>query len=517
MLQNAISLLVERSDFFFELFIEHMSISLTAIFFATVIGLVLGIFISEKQGASKPTLSIVNLLYTIPSLALLGLLIPFTGAGATTAVIALTIYGLLPMVKNTHTGLTNIDPDIIEAAKGMGSTRWQLLFRVKLPLAFPVIFSGFRNMVTMTISLTTIAAYIGAGGLGTAIFRGISNNNMAMVLDASVLTALLAIVIDLLLGALEKRLYRNRSQKANKRMIGGLVVTIIVVVVLIAGAAIANSLEDDDDSIRVTSKSFTEQLIMGEMLEEYIEANTDLDVEFTSVSSSTTANTGMLSGDYDCYVEYTGTAWSTLLQLDGVYQEDQFDELCEYYEDEGLVWTNKLGFNNTYAIVVRSDVAEEYGIETYSDLAAVSDELVLGAEPEFYEREGDGFDDLCETYGMDFAKTVDLDSGLRYTALAAGDIDVLVMFATDGQMAEADAVMLEDDLDFFPSYQAGVVVREEVLEEHPELEDLFDDLTGTISDETMQELNYAVEVEGEDPEDVAHEFLVSEGFVEDEE
>jgi osmoprotectant transport system permease protein len=147
---------------------------------------------------------------------MLGFLIPFTGVGNTTAVIALIAYGLLPMVKNTHTGITNVDAAIIEAARGMGSTKLQILLRIKIPLAFPVIFSGFRNMTTMTIALAGIAAFIGAGGLGVPVFRGITTYNMALTLDGALLMASLAIAVDLILGAIERYIYSRNNSHAEK-------------------------------------------------------------------------------------------------------------------------------------------------------------------------------------------------------------------------------------------------------------------------------------------------------------
>ena len=508
MLTDAVNLLFERSDFFFELFVQHMVISLISIFFACVIGLVLGILISEKMGAAKPTLSVVNFLYTIPSLALLGLLIPFTGAGQTTAIIALTAYGLLPIVKNTHTGICNINPAIIEAARGMGSTRWQMLFKIKLPLAFPVIMSGFRNMVTMTISLTSIAAYIGAGGLGTAIFRGISTNNMAMVLVGSILTALLAVAVDLLLGVVERRVRRQRSERSRRHTLIGFGVAVLAVIALIGGTAFSSM--QQQDTIRVTSKAFTEQLVMGELLSQ----NTDYNIELTSAAGTSTIQPGLESGEYDMYVEYTGTGWAEVLHNEGVYQEDQFEDLQAQYNSKGITWTSMLGYENTYGIAVRTDVAEQYNLKTYSDLAAVSSELKFGGNPEFLERQGDGYSALCEEYGMEFASTIDLDTGLKYNTINAGEVDVIEIFTTDGQLGSADVVVLEDDRNFFPSYQAGVVVRQEVLDRHPDLNEVLARLNDCLDETTMAELNNRVDSNGEDPETVAHDFLVSAGLIE---
>jgi len=209
MIKDIFTILVDRREFFLKLLLEHMQISFTSIFFAIIIGLILGILISEYQRSSKFVLGIINFIYTIPSISLLGFLIPFSGIGNTTAIIALTIYALLPMVRNTHTGITNIDKAIIEAAKGMGSSRYQILYKIKLPLALPVIMSGLRNTVTMTIALAGIASFIGAGGLGVAIYRGITTNNTAMTLGGSLLIAMLAIVLDLIIGGIEQLMKRR--------------------------------------------------------------------------------------------------------------------------------------------------------------------------------------------------------------------------------------------------------------------------------------------------------------------
>lgn len=209
MMTEIIDLIQSRWDFFLGLLVEHIQISLLSIVIAMGIGLAVGIVISEYQKSSKVVIGIVNFIYTIPSISLLGFLIPLSGVGDATAVIALTVYALLPMVRNTHTGLTNVSPLLLEAATGMGSTKMQTLFKVKLPLAMPVIISGIRSMAVMTIALAGIASFIGAGGLGVAIYRGITTNNKAMTLVGSLLIAILAIVVDFLIGRIEKMAKRH--------------------------------------------------------------------------------------------------------------------------------------------------------------------------------------------------------------------------------------------------------------------------------------------------------------------
>lgn len=201
---NAFTLLWERRGWFGELILAHISLALTAILIAGILGLLLGVLISEHPRAAGAVMGVTNVFYTIPSISLLGFLIPFLGIGNKTAVAALTIYALMPMVRNTYTGLTTIAPDVVEAARGMGSTKGQILLRVKLPLAMKVILAGLRSMVVMTVSVGGIASYIGAGGLGVAIYRGITIYNPAMTFAGSLLIALLALLCDFLLGRVER-------------------------------------------------------------------------------------------------------------------------------------------------------------------------------------------------------------------------------------------------------------------------------------------------------------------------
>mgnify|MGYP001624272719 FL=1 len=204
LLREIFALYAERADWFAGLLLAHMGLALTAIAVSGTLGLLIGVAIAQHPRGAPPVIGVCNVLYTIPAISLLGILIPFTGIGNRTAVIALTLYGIMPMVRNTYVGLTSLDPDILEAAKGMGSTQLQSLLRVKLPMAAGVILAGVRNMVVMTISVAGIASFVGAGGLGVAIYRGITIYDPAMTAAGSILIALLAILCDLALGALER-------------------------------------------------------------------------------------------------------------------------------------------------------------------------------------------------------------------------------------------------------------------------------------------------------------------------
>lgn len=511
MLQQMWNIFNEKSSWFLGLLVEHLEISLVAIVIAIVFGGIVGILISEFQKTSKPTLGIINFLYTIPSISMLGFLIPFSGVGNATAVIALTIYALLPMVRNTHTGISNVDKAIIEAAKGMGSTRMQILLNVKLPLAMPVILSGIRSMVTMTIALAGIASFVGAGGLGVAIYRGITTNNAAMTMTGSLIIAFLALAMDFLLGFIEKRISKHsmKAKKENRVM----AVVACSLCVCIAGCSMIPA--NKKDTIQIATKPMTEQYILGEMLDILIEQDTNLNVELTQGVGGGTSNIepAMESGEFDIYPEYTGTAWNMVLKKDGLYTEDLFDTMQKEYNDSlNMKWTGMYGFNNTYGLVVRNEIAKKYHLKTYSDLKAVSDKLIFGAEYDFFERE-DGYDALCKTYGLKFKKTMDMDIGLKYQAINQGKIDVMVIFTTDGQLSVSDVTVLEDDKSFYPSYLCGNIIRKEVLEKHPELNDVFEKLTDKISDSTMAQMNYEVESEGKEPREVANEFLKKEGLL----
>lgn len=511
MINQLIRLLTEDFNFFLNLTVEHILISLLAISIASVLGIILGIIISEYRRFSGLILGTVNILYTIPSIALLGFFITITGVGNTTALIALIIYALLPIIRSTYTGIVNINPLIIEASEGMGSTKLQQLFKVKLPLALPVLMSGIRNMVTMTIALAGIASFVGAGGLGVAIYRGITTNNSAMTFLGSLLIAILALIFDFILGIIEKRLtnHKRTKYKVNFKLI------ILGLFIIIFGAYFSLN-SKKDKVINIATKPMTEGYILGQMLTELIEQDTDLKVNMTTGVGGGTSNIhpAMLKGEFDLYPEYTGTSWEAVLKKEGSYDESKFDELQkEYKEKYNLEYVNLYGFNNTYGLAVNRDIAEKYNLKTYSDLAAVSNNLIFGAEYDFFERE-DGYKELQKVYNVDFKKKIDMDIGLKYQAMKDKKIDVMVIFTTDGQLAISDVVVLEDDKKMYPSYRAGTVVRSEILSKYPELKAVLEKLNNILDDKTMADLNYQVESEGKKPEDVAREYLQEKGLLE---
>ena len=292
-----------------------------------------------------------------------------------------------------------------------------------------------------------------------------------------------------------------------------MVIAALVVIVCVVIASVFPKAKKE--TIHIATKPMTEQYILGEMLDILIEQDTDLKVDLTQGVGGGTSNIepAMESGEFDLYPEYTGTAWNMVLKKDGLYNEEMFQTLQKDYKKSlHMQWSGMYGFNNTYGLVVRKEIADKYHLETYSDLKAVADQLTFGAEYDFFERE-DGYDALCKAYDLKFQKTMDMDIGLKYQAINQGKIDVMVIFTTDGQLAVSDVKVLKDDKGFYPSYMCGNVIRSEVVKKHPELIKVLDKLSGKISDSDMAKMNYEVESEGKEPRDVAKAFLKKNGLI----
>lgn len=509
-MKEIISELLANKSLFIQLTVAHIIITYTSALIAVVFGILIGTLITVYQKFSGLILSVVNVVYTVPAIAMLGILISFTGIGNTTAVIALIIYALLPVVRSTYTGIMNVPPELVEAAEAMGSTRLQILTKVKLPLAMPVIMSGIRNMVIMTIALAGIASFVGAGGLGVAIYRGITTNNTALMICGSILIALLALISDFILGKIENKLdYRTvKSKKLNWKVFAA----ISAVILIMFGAFSIQK----NNTIKIASKPTTEGYVLGEILKQTIEAKTGFHVDLTQGVGGGTANIqpAMLKGEFDIYPEYTGTGWQVVLKDKSPYSEKKFNELKKMYEKRyGLTWRGMYGFNDTFGLAIRKDLAEKYHIKTYSELAKYSPKFTFGAEYDFFDRE-DGFKGLTKDYNMKFAKTMDMDNGLKYEAMKKGKLDVMTVFTTDGQLSNPNIILLQDDKKFYPSYMAGNVVSMKALKKYPKLEQALDILNGILSESKMSELNNEVETKGKQPKDVAHDFLVEEGILE---
>lgn len=507
-LNEILKTVAERSDYLYELLIQHILLSLGAILIITVIGLAMGIFILYQPKFRKVILGTVNFLYTIPSIAMFGLFIPIIGIGYGNALLVLVIYGLLPVIRNTYTGLNEVDPLLLDAAKGMGATPKQMFFRVRWPLAFSTILSGFRTMVVMTIALAGLASFIGAGGLGQAIYRGINTNNSSLILVGSIAVALLALVADLSIGALENavKLKTTAKKKPIRAYIG------LGIFVLLLGFAIVPKLfHTPNKQIVVATKPTAEQYILGEIISQLVEKNTDIQVvrKFGIGGGTSNIHPAMLKGDIDIYPEYTGTSWLFILKKDPINDPDSLYTALqkEYAKQFQLDWVCRLGFENTFTLALPEEIAQRESITTFSDLAAKSNPFVFGAEFDFFERE-DGFKGLNKVYNFHFKNKVELDINLKFQALENHTVDVINAFSTDSRIRQMKLRVLKDNKDFFPAYQAGIVLRMETQKKYPELKALLGRLEGLITDATILELNYAVEIDKKSPKEVAGSFLV---------
>jgi len=504
----------ERRDYFYTLFSEHLLISFVALSFVSILGIAIGIWCFYSKKARTFVLPTVNLLYTIPSIAMFGLLIPLVGIGLKNALVVLVLYGLLPMVRNTFTGLKEVPSQFVEAAIGLGATRVQLFRKVYFPLALPSILSGLRVTTVMIVALAGLAALIGAGGLGQAIFRGLNTMNTPLIVVGSLGISIFAIVGDKFIGTLEHNnnllqlMTRNASRK-QKRMVA-LNITALCVCLFSAFFYINPFGFHDDGAITIASKPTSEQFILSEILAQTIENNTDIKVyrQFGIGGGVTNIQPALLAGKIDMYVEYTGTALMTVLKYNALETSlTSFKELQDkYLEKFHLHWIGLMGFNNTYSLAISKGNATKYNIRTFSDLARYSNQYNFGAEFDFFERE-DAYKGLINTYDFHFANLHEMDINLRYQAFEDGQINVLDVFTTDAQIDALNLQVLEDDQHYFPKYEAGIVVRQEVLDAYPEVEILLTCFNGAISTEKMKRMNYEVEVLKKTPHEVAAIFL----------
>ncbi len=507
------------------LLLQHIFLSFVSVMIAVFIGVPLGILVNRIKGLQKPIIGFANVMQAIPSMALLGFLIPLAGIGGRPAVIMVVLYSLLPIIKNTHTGLSGISPQILEAATGIGLTENQILTKVQLPLAFPVIMAGIRISAVTAVGLMTISAFVGAGGLGYLVFSGVQTVDNLKILAGAVPACLLALLIDFLVGKLEWRLsYRSKFTSKKRHGIGvirsinlkkkrRILVAVLIGIIFVAGGVHLS--KERKNTIVIGSKNYTEQLILGNLLSNMIEEYSDLKVvRKLNLGGTQVAFSALREGSIDGYVEYTGTALVNILNMDVDASPDEVYELVkeEYDRRYGLTWLKPIGFNNTYTISVRQDTADRYQLKSISDLTAVSSDLVCGTTMEFSNRP-DGLAGLGETYGLKFKDVKAVDGSLRYTALMSGESDVIDAFATDGLLKKYDLVVLEDDKKFFPPYFAVPLFRNETLEKHPELIAIMERLSGVLDDDSMRELNYRVDELRETPESVARDFLIQNHFI----
>lgn len=502
---NFLEVYQNRQSQLWQALFEHIQISFIALLIAVFISIPLGIYLTRKEKFAEGIIGISAILQTIPSLALLGLFIPLFGIGKLPAIIALVIYALLPILRNTYTGIKEVDPSLVEAATAMGMNTQKRLLKVELPLAMPVIMAGIRTSMVLIVGTATLAALIGAGGLGDIILLGIDRNNSSLIILGAIPAALLAILFDLLLRKMEKISFKQ-----------SIAVILIIMIVSLLFIFVPSWLNGDKETLVIGGKLGTEPEILINMYQFLIEEETDLHVELEpGLGKTSFLFSALQNEDIDIYPEFTGTALTQFLKetatsnnKEEVYNQAHDGLINEY----GLKLLQPMQFNNTYTLAVTTEFAEQNNLETISDLQTAESDVQAGFTLEFADRE-DGYIGIQDVYGLDFPHVNTMEPQIRYTAIEQGEINLTDAYSTDSEIQRYNLHVLEDDKQLFPPYQGAPLLREETLEEHPELEDVLNQLAGKISDEEMRDMNYQVAVEGKNAKDVAKEFLLGEGLL----
>ncbi len=491
---------------------EHLFIVLAASILSVAAGLPLGVAAYAFPRARKIILQAVDLLQTIPSLALLGIIMVLLDPGKLTVIVGITLYSLLPIVRNTCLGLQEVDPGVKEAARGMGMSRTYQILMVEFPLAFPTVFTGVRLAVVNAIGTAVFAAYVGGGGLGGVITQAIRVSDLKLILLATGVLMAVAAALDLGMGWFERYMRKNAGG-ARKLLLPAAAVLAAFLLLLPFGRGSTGDLVLYDGD-------YSETQLMHHIVKMLVEDRTGLTVTIRDQMSQVNNFKSLAGGGHTCdlMISYDGTLLTTFFHKD-TPDVPEGETIYEYvsqmaHEDYGLRLLDKLGFENTYAIGVPESLAEEYGLETVSDLIPIADRLVFGAEQEFFTLEGSmKYNPFVEFYGLSFKDHIPVDMGLKYSAIENGSFDVAVVYTTDGLNRKAGLKVLEDDRSFFPDYNGAFLVREDVLARYPELEGVLNLLAGRIPTETMAELTYQVDVVGRSVDETAREFLVGEGLL----
>jgi len=491
------------------LLLQHLFLVAVSTVVAVVIGVPLGILAARRPRVGAPIVWLVNAAQTVPSLAMFGFLLPLPfigGLGARVAITVLIVYALLPIVRTTIAGIRSVDPALVEAGMALGMTPRQLLRQVQLPLALPSIVAGIRVAAVIGVGTATIAAAVGAGGLGEYIFRGLSMVDPTVILAGAIPSAVLALSLDGGL-TLAERWVRSRLSGGRRTRSWGPVAVAGVAALAVAAWAIVAGLRSETP-IRVGSKNFTEQILLGELLAQTLEARGVVVERRLNLGGTFICDRAIRAGDIDVYVEYTGTALTAILRQPPVTDARRvLDDVRRRYADAGLTVLDPLGFENTFAILVRAADAERLRLKTIADAAAPAAGWQAGFGYEFLQRE-DGYPGLARTYGLTFrAPPRAMDLSLIYRALADGQVDLIAGDATSGLVDAYGLVMLEDNRRYFPPYDAVAVARSATLLAHPDMHAALAALGGQVTLADMRGMNRAVDSDRRDPADVIRAFL----------
>ena len=487
----------------------HLRLSLLALGAGVLTSLPLGVLAHRSPALERGLLGFASVVQTVPSLALLAIMVPAlsalgqSGIGFLPAFIGLSLYSLLPMLRNTVTGLAGIDPALMEAARGVGMTPGQRLWRVELPLALPVIIAGVRTATVWTVGTATLSTPVGATSLGNYIFSGLQTRNISAVLVGCVAAASLALLLDGLVRALAVAVEQRR---AGLRRV---VLAVIALLYLFVGVGLARETRGASRGrVTIGAKSFTEQYVLAEIMAGQVRSRAGLEAEVLSSLGSTVAFDALSAGEIDAYVDYSGTIWATVMHRESTpgTRGSVLREVRRYLEQErGLAVAGALGFENTYALAMRRDHAASLGVSSISELSLRSPGLSLGADFDFFARKE--WPDLVEVYGLGFRERRSMDSALMYQAVAQGAVDVITAYSTDGRIEAYDLVVLEDDAGAIPPYDALILASRRLAEEQPGALAALRDLAGRIDAGRMRALNARVDRDGETPAAAAAGFL----------
>lgn len=478
-----------------EYFQGHLVLTLIALSIGIAVSVPLGIWANHSAFVRRPLLLTVSIMQTIPSIAILALMVAVLGGriGLLPAIIALVLYCMLPIVRNTVTGLENVSEEVVEAARGIGMSAQQILFRIRLPLALPVIIAGVRTAAVWTVGLATLSTLVGATSFGNYIFTGLQTRNLVAVTVGSIAAALMAVILDSIIGGIEWLAeHRNDAEQESRfRRRRNLVAAAIVICSVFSVLAL---LPEEEADYIVGGKPFTEQYILAELISSQLE-DAGFDVEQrlglgTEVIYEATANSNV-----DVYVEYSGTVWANIMdRTDNPGRAAVLKEVQEFVMDEHQIYSvGPMGFQNLYAFVMRRDRAEELGIESIEDLIPIASDLVAGGDLEFFGRPE--WIAVRDTYNIDFDRKLTFDTALMYTAVAEGQVDLITAYSSDGRIAAYDLLVLEDPRAALLPYD-GILVTSPEAAEDSEMLSVLESLQGQVTDPLMREANRIVDVEG---------------------
>lgn len=477
---------------------EHVILSASALALGLAISLPLIVAALRSGRLRWVVLAIASLIQTIPSLALLALFYPlllalsalsqslfgqgFSALGFLPSLLALTLYSMLPIVRNGVTAIVNLDPDVIEAARGVGMTDRQRLLHIELPLAAPMLMAGVRTAAVWVIGTATLSTPVGQTSLGNYIFSGLQVENWVSVLFGCATAALLALVVDQLLGLIES----GAARRSMPRIVTGL--SLLAAGVLAAAVSQTGSRSAE---YVVGAKSFSEQYILSALMARRIEAEGGTAAQRVGLGSAV-AFRALAAGDLDVYVDYSGTLWTNVMKRTDVPERAvMLREIGAWLEREhGVLLLGALGFENAYALAMRRDVAEGLGIRSIDDLALHASRMTIGGDFEFFARPE--WQALRVRYGLDFARQREFQSTFMYKAVVGREVDVISAFSSDGRIAADDLVVLEDPRQAIPPYDAVILVASKRAVD-PLLCRALAPLVGAISVEHMREANFMVD------------------------